>query len=105
MQALLSVLVYRSVHKTHGARFCSPQLLYTRTSNAANDYHNCVIPLQVQLMDSIDRIIYRPSNWVIDTAGRTVSNLGIEIRNVSQFYTVIISQLFPGHVTRLSLVT
>ena len=35
-------------------------------------------------MDSIDRMIYRPSRWIIDTSGRTVSELGLEIRNVRQ---------------------
>ena len=38
--------------------------------------------LQVQLVDSIDRMIYRPTRWIVDTSGGTVEGLGIEIRNV-----------------------
>lgn len=37
---------------------------------------------QVQLVDSIDKRIYRPTRWIIDTSGGTVGGLGIEIRNV-----------------------
>ena len=37
---------------------------------------------QVQLVDSIDKIVYRPTRWIIDTSGGTIGGLGIEIRNV-----------------------
>ena len=58
-------------------------------------------------MDSIDRIIFRPTNWIVDTTGTTVSNLGIEIRNVScpiLMYTKINGVAmfinFPGYSTQ-----
>ena len=35
-------------------------------------------------MDSIHRIIYSPTEWIIDEFGNTVDSLGIEIKNVSQ---------------------
>ena len=39
---------------------------------------------QVQLVDSIDKIVYRPTHWIIDTSGGAIGGLGIEIRNVQK---------------------
>ncbi len=47
-------------------------------------------------MDGIDKMIYRPTGWIVDPSGETVAGLGIEIRNVRKSAAIIVNYPY-GH--------
>ena len=66
--------------------------------------HVSLLP-QVQLVDSIDKMIYRPTRWIVDTSGGTVAGLGIEIRNVRKSANHKISVCTFSYTLSLSQIT